>query len=54
LVDIAVLREADNPNSVWIVGEGERDAVEQVFQNPDLAKLMKEAGVTAPPEIWVS
>jgi hypothetical protein len=25
LVDVAVLRDVDNPNSIWIVGEGERE-----------------------------
>lgn len=54
LIDVAVLRDADNPNSVWIVGEGERAGVEQMLQNPDLAKVMQEAGVTAPPEFWVA
>jgi hypothetical protein len=54
LTDVAVLRDADNPNSIWIVGEGEREAVEQMFQNPELGKLMEEAGVTAPPEFWVA
>jgi hypothetical protein len=52
LVDIAVLRDADNPNSIWVVGEGEQEAAEQMFQNPELGKLMEEAGETAPPDIW--
>jgi hypothetical protein len=54
LVDIAVLRDADDPNSIWIVGEGERKATEEMLQNPELGKLMQEAGVTAPPEFWVA
>lgn len=54
LEDIAVLRDADNPNSIWIVGEGERAGVEQMLGNPDVAKVMQEAGVTAPPALWVA
>jgi hypothetical protein len=54
LTDVAVLRDADNPNSVWIVADGEREAAEEMLQTPDLEKLMLEAGVTAPPEFWVA
>jgi hypothetical protein len=52
LMDVAVLRDADDPNSVWIVGDGDGGAVEKMLQDPDLAKVMQEAGVTAPPELW--
>jgi hypothetical protein len=52
LMDVAVLRDADDPNSVWIVGDGDAGAVEKMLQDPDLAKVMQEAGVTAPPELW--
>jgi hypothetical protein len=54
LVDVAVLRDVGNPNSIWIVGEGERETAERMFQDPELGKLMEEAGVTAPPEVWVT
>lgn len=54
LVDIAVLRDADNPNSIWVVGDGEREVIEQMFQDPELGKAMEEAGVTAPPQFWVA
>ena len=49
-----IVYDADNPNSIWIVGEGERAGVEQMLQNPDLGKVMQDAGVTAPPELWVA
>jgi hypothetical protein len=52
--DIAVLRDADNPNSVWIVAEADAASVETLLSDPDLAKLMQEAGVTGPPEHWVA
>jgi hypothetical protein len=40
LVDVAVRSDSDNPNSIWIVGEGERDSAERMLQNPELGKLM--------------
>ncbi len=54
ITDIAVLRDADDPNSVWIVGEADTDNVEALLSDPDLAKVMQEAGVTAPPTFWVA
>jgi hypothetical protein len=54
ITDIAVLRDADDPNSVWIVGEADADNVEALLSDPDLAKVMQEAGVTAPPKFWVA
>jgi hypothetical protein len=54
LTDIAVLRDADEPNSVWIVLDGDRAAAEDMLQNAELGKVMLEAGVTAPPEFWVA
>jgi len=52
LTDIAVLRDVDDPSSIWIVGEGEKAAAEQMVQDPDLGKAMQDAGVTAAPEVW--
>jgi hypothetical protein len=54
LVDIAVLRDADDPNSIWIVGDGDPATVEAMLADPELGKTMQEAGVTAPPEHWVA
>ena len=54
ITDIAVLRDADDPNSVWIVGEADSDNVEALLSDPDLAKVMQEAGVTGPPKFWVA
>ena len=53
LVDIAVLRDADDPNSVWIVGEGDPAKVEEMLHDAELGKVMQEAGVTAPPQLYV-
>jgi hypothetical protein len=54
ITDIAVLRDADDPNSVWIVGEASADKVDALLSDPELAKVMQEAGVTAPPQYWVT
>ncbi len=45
---------ADDPNPIWVVGDGEREAIEQMFQNPELGKAMRDAGVTAPPQFEVA
>jgi len=54
LADVAVLRDADDPNSVWIVGDGDPAKVEEMLQDAELGELMKEAGVTAPPQLFVA
>jgi hypothetical protein len=54
ITDVAVLRDADDLNSIWIVGDAEADNVEALLSDPDLAKVMQEAGVTAPPKFWVA
>jgi hypothetical protein len=54
VTDIAVLRDADDPNSIWIVGESDADKVEALLTDPDLGKVMQDAGVTAPPKWWIS
>jgi hypothetical protein len=54
LTDVAVLRDADDPNSVWIVFEGAREAAGAMLANLELGNVMQEAGVTAPPEYWVA
>jgi hypothetical protein len=54
VADVAVLRDADDPSSVWIVAEADAAAVEALLSDPELAKLMQEAGVTGPPQHWVA
>jgi hypothetical protein len=49
---VAVLRDADNPNSVWVCLDGERAVGEQFLQDPEVGKIMQEAGVMAPPEVF--
>ncbi len=52
--DIAVLRDADNPNSVWLVHKGDPALVEQMMSDPERAAKMQEAGVTSPPTVYVA
>jgi hypothetical protein len=51
-----VLRDADDPNSVWLVHDTDVDvsAIEAMFSEPELAKLMQAAGVTGPPQYWLA
>ena len=44
---VAVLRDTDNPNSVWICLDGERAVGEKFLQDPEVGKIMQEAGVLA-------
>ena len=52
--DVAVLRDADNPNSIWMVMEADPSIVEPMMSDPDRAEKMQAAGVTSPPQVWVS
>jgi hypothetical protein len=53
-VDVAVLRDADNPNSVWIVVEADPAIVEPMMSDPERGAQMQAAGVLTPPQVWVS
>jgi hypothetical protein len=51
---VAVLRDTANPNLVWSCLDGERAVGEKFLQDPEVGKIMQEAGVLAPPEVfWV-
>jgi hypothetical protein len=52
--DVAVLRDADDPNSVWLVHEADASIVEPMLGDPELAEKMQAAGVVGPPQVWVS
>jgi hypothetical protein len=49
-----VLRDVDNPNSIWMVMEADPSIVEPMMSDPERAKQMQAAGVTSPPQVWVS
>ena len=53
LSNVVVLREADNPNSVWLVADGDPDRFNEMMQDPELATAMEKAGVTGPPVVYI-
>ncbi len=54
ITDVAVLRDADKPNSVWMVFAGDPSVVEPMMSDPERAAQMQAAGVLEPPQVWVS
>ena len=50
--NVVVLRDADDPNSIWLVGDGDPGKVNEMMQDPDLAAVMQAAGVTGPPQVY--
>lgn len=54
VTDVAVLRDADDPNSVWLVFEADPALVEPMMADPERAAKMQEAGVTSPPAVYVA
>ena len=54
VTDVAVLRDADDPNSVWLVHEGDPALVGPMMSDPERAVKMQEAGVTSPPTVYVA
>ncbi len=54
ITDIAVLRDADNPNSLWLVHEGDPAQIEPFMSDPERIAKLQEAGVTSPPTVYVA
>ena len=54
VTDVAVLRDADNPNSVWIVQEGDPSLIEPMMADPERAAQMQKAGVSSAPTVYVA
>lgn len=54
MTNVVVLRDVDDPNSIWMVGDGDPDKFNEMLQDPELADLMKDAGVTGPPQVFVA
>ena len=52
MTNVVVLRDADDPNSIWLVGDGDPDKVNEMMQDPELAAAMQKAGVTGPPQLF--
>ncbi len=54
LTNVRVLRDVDDPTSVWLVADGSASDMEEMLRDPALAETMQAAGVTGPPELFVS
>ena len=54
LTNVSVLRDADDPNQIWLVADGEPDKVNEMMQDPGLASEMEGAGVTGPPVLFTA
>jgi hypothetical protein len=54
LTNVSVLRDADDPNQIWLVADGEPDKVNEMMQDPGLASEMEGAGVTGPPVLFIA
>lgn len=54
LTNVRVLRDADDPTSVWLVADGDPSAMRELLRDPTLSETMHTAGVTAPPELFVA
>ena len=51
---MAVLRDTDNPNSIWMVAEADPSIVEPMMSDPERGAQMQAAGVLGPPRVWAS
>ena len=51
---VAVLRDAGNPNSIWMVVEADPSIVEPMMSDPERGAQMQAAGVISQPRVWVS
>ena len=54
LTNVAVLRDVNAPNSIWIVGDGVPDKLNEMMQDPELAAVMQKGGVVGPPEVFIT
>ena len=53
LVEIAVGTKSDNPNKVFMVWKGDPSVLDKMLHDPELAEVMKAAGVISAPEVTV-
>ena len=51
--EVAVGNATNEPTKVYIIWEGDPSKVDQMLQDPELAELMKAAGVVSAPEVTV-
>lgn len=53
LKEVAFGTKSDNPNKVYMVWQGDPGAVEKMMSDPNLAEVMKQAGVVSAPEVVI-
>lgn len=51
--ELAVGTKSDNPNSVYMIWEGDPAPLEHMLKDPELKAKMEEAGVISPPQFMV-
>ena len=51
--ELAVGTKSDNPNTVYLIWEGDPATLEKMISDPELKVKMDEAGVISPPEFVV-
>ncbi len=54
MTNVAVLRDVDDPSSIWLVGDADPDKFSEMMQDPELAAAMQKAGVTGPPQVYIA
>ena len=53
LKELAVGTKSDNPNSVYMIWEGDPSGLEKMMKDPELKAKMDDAGVISAPEVIV-
>lgn len=55
LTEIGVFQDASDPNTVLVVWNTDNvDGFEAMLADEDLKQKMQDAGVLAPPEVWIA
>lgn len=54
VTDIAVLRDAADPNSIWMVFDADPALIEPMMSDPARAEHMQAAGVTSETQVWAA
>lgn len=54
VVNIAVLRDVSDPDSVWVVNEADHTIAGPMFEDSELAAKLQAAGVVSEPQVWVA
>mgnify|MGYP001818569720 CR=1 FL=1 len=52
--NVVVLRDADDPTSIWLVADGDPVKIDEMMRDPELGVQMQKAGVTGPPTLYVA